>query len=79
MAATMRTIEKQALALSKQDRARLVLELLDSMDERADLATPEIEQAWIAEAERRYEAYLRGEEKAIPAEEVFAKLRKDDR
>jgi putative addiction module component (TIGR02574 family) len=79
MTVTIETIEKQALALSKHDQARLVLELLDSMDEHADFATPEIEQAWIAEAGRRYEAYLRGEEKAIPAEEVFAKLRKDNR
>ena len=77
MTASMENI--QALALPRQDKARLVLELLDSMDEHAGFATPEIERAWIAEAERRYETYLRGEEKAIPAEEVFAELRKEDR
>jgi putative addiction module component (TIGR02574 family) len=78
MSLTPSDVEQEALSLSRRDKARLVLHLLDSMDERPGFASPDIERAWIAEANRRYQAYLRGEEKAIPAEQVFAELREDD-
>jgi prevent-host-death family protein len=37
---------------------------------------PEILQAWIDEAERRYDDYLKGKVKLIPAHKVLADLRK---
>jgi prevent-host-death family protein len=36
---------------------------------------PEILRAWVGEAERRYDAYLAGKTKAVPAFEALAKIR----
>lgn len=77
MSLARNTLEQEALLLPKEDRAQLVLHLLDSMDERPGVASPDIEHAWVEEANRRYQAYLCGEEEAIPAEQVFAELRED--
>lgn len=62
---------EQAKHLSAEER----IELADLL--YADTATPdaEWEAAWVAEAERRLEAYRRGEMEAIDAEEVHARLR----
>lgn len=79
MAASTKAIELEVLSLPREDKARLVMHLLDSMEERSESDPRQVEQAWLVEANRRYEAYLRGEEQAIPAEEVFSDLRKDDR
>jgi putative addiction module component (TIGR02574 family) len=53
----------QAVRLSPDDLELLVLRLQDRLDE---FATPEIEAAWIAEAERRLEAVDRGESRPVP-------------
>ncbi len=63
-------IEAAALQLSPEERARLAERLIASLEE-----TTEIEQAWIEEAERRYERYRTGELKTVPTSEVIAKLR----
>lgn len=55
------------------------MHLLESIDERPDTDPRQMEQAWLNEANRRYQAYLRGEEQAILAEDAFSDLRKDDR
>ena len=62
-------IEAEALMLPSQERAHLAQVLIASLDE--DLA---LEQAWIAEAERRYEEIRSGQVQAIPAEQVMAEL-----
>lgn len=79
MAASADTIENEALSLPLEDRARLVVHLLQSIEERPCGDPQAVERAWLAEAQRRYNAYQRGEVKAIPAEDVFSELRKDDR
>lgn len=79
MAISAETVETEALSLPREDRARLVMHLLESIEERPDSDPSQVEQAWLAEANRRYKAYLRGEEQAIPAEDVFTDLRADDR
>ena len=67
-------IEKDALRLSPEDRARLAVRLLSSLEETA--ASPEeIEKLWIKEAERRFQELRDGVMKGIPAREVFAELR----
>ena len=71
------TVESQALSLQAQARTHLVLKLLDSIDPRPQEAGSEVQAAWIAEADRRFNAYLRGAEEAIPAEQVFADLARD--
>ncbi len=71
MATNADDILKELLTLSPRDRAHLAEHLLESLeppDER-------IHQLWAAEAESRIDAYEGGDLQAVPAEEVFARLR----
>jgi putative addiction module component (TIGR02574 family) len=63
---------KDALALNADEREQLVRLLIEQP--AGSWATPEIEQAWMDEIERRVEAIDRGEAELIPAEEVFRRL-----
>ena len=67
-------IEKNALQLSAEDRARLAVRLLSSLEETTE-SPEEIEKLWIAEAERRFQELRDGVVPGIPAREVFAELR----
>jgi putative addiction module component (TIGR02574 family) len=69
--ATSEEILEQLLSLPIETRARLAQQLLES------LAPPNERnrKLWAEEVESRLEAYERGELKAIPGEEVFARLR----
>ena len=58
--------------LPRDERERLVDELLESLNEPA---SAELDAAWSAEIERRLAAYDRGEVQALAAEEVFARAR----
>ena len=74
MAYSLAEIGDQALRLSPEDRARLAVQLLASLEESAESAE-EIEKLWLAEAEQRFQE-LRGDVvQGIPAREVFADLR----
>jgi putative addiction module component (TIGR02574 family) len=57
----------QAAKLSLDDRELLLVRLHLDLDESTD---PEVEAAWIAEAERRMEAIDRGESVTVPWEVV---------
>jgi putative addiction module component (TIGR02574 family) len=72
MSANSEQIFKQALALPLQERAELVEQLLATFQAPAD---PHIDELWAREAEDRLDAYDRGELKAIPAEEVFKRIK----
>ena len=65
-------IEKQALSLSAEERARLARELLDSID---NLTPREIETLWLEEAERRSQQIDRGEVVLVDGDEVARKAR----
>lgn len=65
-------IAAEALELPLTARAELASRLLDSLD---DLSEEENDQLWAQEAERRYAEYKAGNIEAVPAEEVFARLR----
>ena len=67
-------VEKSALQLSAEDRARLVVRLLSSLEESTE-SPEEIEKLWIAEAERRFQELRDGIVQGIPTKEVFAELR----
>ena len=59
---------KEVMALDIEDRTLLAGKLLLSLDE----PTPsEVERLWLAEAERRLEAYRAGRVQGIPADDVF--------
>jgi putative addiction module component (TIGR02574 family) len=72
-------VETVALSLAREARIRLAIRLLDSIEARPLEDPAKFDHAWIEEANRRYEAYVRGDDIAIPAEQVFAELRADDR
>jgi putative addiction module component (TIGR02574 family) len=67
-------IEKDALRLSAEDRARLAVRLLSSLEESAE-SPEELEKLWLAEAERRFQELRDGVVQGIPAQDVFAELR----
>jgi putative addiction module component (TIGR02574 family) len=79
MTASIQHIETQVLSLPREARTRLAIHLLESIEERPNMDPQQVELAWLAEANRRFQAYQAGEEQAIPADQVFADLRADDR
>lgn len=72
MTRTLEQIQEDALQLPAEDRMQLMQALHDSVmtDEER-----EVEQAWIEEAERRYQDWKAGRARGIPGEEVMARLR----
>lgn len=67
---TIDDIIQQALRLEPAKRFEVVEEILRSLDQ----PDPEIEKAWLEEAERRLAEYRAGKSRSIPAEDVFGPL-----
>jgi putative addiction module component (TIGR02574 family) len=76
MDATLEKLEKEAFSLTSADRARLAMDLINSLDNQNDT---DAEELWLQEGERRYREYRKGNLSTRPAEDVFrdafAKLR----
>jgi putative addiction module component (TIGR02574 family) len=72
MSDTLKELETQARSLSREERARLVESLLESL---RDAPLAEIEKAWELEIAERVAAYDRGELPTLSAESVFAEAR----
>jgi putative addiction module component (TIGR02574 family) len=66
------TVEREALRLPLEERARLAQKLLLSLEA---LSEEELGQAWLVEADRRARELDRGEVQPVPAEEVRRKAR----
>lgn len=73
MAANFSELERQLRALSEEERARLALSLIESLE---PAEADDIEMAWRAEIDARVEAYDKGMIKSIPGEEIFAEIRR---
>jgi len=73
MAGTLSDLKKKAAQLPEHERAELALSLIESLDGPAD---PDVEEAWAKEIERRVRQLEKGEAELIPAEEVFARIRR---
>jgi putative addiction module component (TIGR02574 family) len=71
MQARKSDLEREALRLPSQKRARLVRLLLDSLDE----PEAEVEAAWIEEAKLRYEELRSGRVRGRSAGEVHERAR----
>ena len=65
------SIVEEALTLKPIERLHLVDEILLSLD----VHTKEIDFLWAEEAEKRLQAYNKGEVKILSSQEVFAKYR----
>jgi len=64
-------ILEDAIALNPEDRAKLIDQLIFSLDS----PDKKLDRLWADEAESRLEAYKKGELKALSIEEAFAKYR----
>lgn len=58
--------------LTTEEKAALVHLLIEELDSSADA---DVEQLWIEESRRRYDAYLKGELKAVSDDEVMARAK----
>jgi putative addiction module component (TIGR02574 family) len=65
-------LSAQAKALPPEDRARLAEELLASLDPHDS----DVEAAWDVELRRRVEEFEHGTVELVPAEQVFATVRR---
>ena len=74
VAKLLEEIQAEALRLPPEDREILAGALLHILDEERP---GEIDEAWIAEAERRYERWFTGKTQAIPGEHFFSDLRRE--
>ena len=72
MASLIDELSQKARALAPADRVRLAEELLASVADSDE----EIEAAWAAEIESRLADVENGSAKLVPAEEVFAEVRR---
>lgn len=66
-------VEKQARTLTPREKASLARILIEELDDPS--TDPGIEQVWIDEAQRRYDAFLQGELEALPGDAVMARAR----
>lgn len=74
MAQSMSELERNALQLPAEDRAKLAVSLLCSLEETGE-DPEEVEKLWVVEAERRAREIQTDSVTAIPADEVLSKLR----
>lgn len=58
---------EQALTLNVNERTKLIDELFKSIDKPDE----EIDQIWANEADKRLQAYRKGELKTVPMEDIF--------
>ena len=72
MSSLIDELSRKARALPPEQRIRLAEELLSSVQDSDE----EVEAAWAEEIERRLEEVENGTAKLIPAEEVFAEIRR---
>ena len=72
MSALLEELKKQTRLLTAQEKAMLARILIEELDASTD---SNVEQLWVAESQRRYQAYLRGEIEAYPGDEVMTRAR----
>jgi len=73
MARKPEELYKEALTLTEEEREELVRLLM--METDSGWASPEIEQAWLEECDRRYREWKDGKVDAIPADEAIRQIR----
>jgi putative addiction module component (TIGR02574 family) len=69
MSMTVDQVEEEAMKLSAEERARLIVRLEATLD-----VDDEIEETWIEEAERRLEEMHSGQEPGIPIEQLASRM-----
>lgn len=69
MVTLLKEVKINALSLSPEQRAFLADRLLSLL---RGVVLSDVDAAWVAEAERRYQEYKEGKRTPIPAMDVFA-------
>lgn len=72
MPTLIEVLEAEVLGLPAADRSRLLERLIASLD-----ADPEIQKAWVQEAERRDVEVDAGTADLVPGEQVLSRLRSE--
>ncbi|HYW12939.1 MAG TPA: addiction module protein, partial [Longimicrobium sp.] len=76
MSLTVCEVEAEARHLSAADRAELAQRLFASVeDEESAESESQVEQAWLEEADRRYQRYLAGDTQSVAATDARARVR----
>ncbi len=75
MAQSLEEIKEAALALPESERLQLLESLSESLSENSVGSDPEVEQAWVDEAKRRWAALQSGNSKFVSGEQVLASAR----
>ncbi len=73
MSTLLDELERQARALTQREKATLARILIEELDPSLDA---QVEELWIAEAQRRYDAFRNGELEALPGDEVMSRARR---
>jgi hypothetical protein len=66
-------LQRQARGLPAHEKAALARTLIDDLDQTHDEG---VEQLWLDEARRRYDAYRRGDMPSTAGDEAMARARK---
>lgn len=66
----LQTIEREALGLAAEHRAKLAHRLIERLD---TLSPTEIDELWLDEAERRLKELEAGRARLVPGEKVYRK------
>ncbi len=72
MSTDVAEIEAKIRSLTLKDKTELIRTLIAELDGPAD---PDVERAWLEEAQRRYREVVEGKVQPVPGERVFANLR----
>ncbi|OGS37397.1 MAG: hypothetical protein A2293_10160 [Elusimicrobia bacterium RIFOXYB2_FULL_49_7] len=74
MSTRLLEIERKAFKLPGKEREILAEHLIQSLD---DMPFSKTEEAWVREAEKRFNEYKRGIRQGIPASRAFRLIRQD--
>ena len=72
MSTVVAEIEAKIRSLSLEDKTELIRALIAELDGPAD---PDVERAWLEEAQRRNREITEGKVQPVPGERVFENLR----
>ncbi|MGZ8264092.1 MAG: addiction module protein [Burkholderiales bacterium] len=68
----MTTSRSKSAPLSREEKAAPARVLIDELDPASDSG---VEEVWLEEARRRYDAYRRGEMQSVAGDEAMARAR----
>lgn len=72
---TIEEIRGEAMRLSAAERARLARELIESLDDLADIDQAAVDAAWADEVRRRVQELRAGNVEALSGRQVMEELR----